>query len=68
MKKSHKRHPHRFNSPIPFTRQLERDTEIPPELIQERAYRLYEQRGGNPNDDLADWFEAERQLRRERRS
>lgn len=49
----------------PFMQQPELDTEIPPELVQERAYLLYEQRGGHPGDDLADWFEAERQIRRE---
>ncbi len=49
----------------PFMQQPERDTQVPPELIQERAYHLYEQRGGNPGDNLADWFEAERQLRGE---
>jgi hypothetical protein len=49
----------------PFMQQSERDTQIPPELIQERTYRLYQQRGGNPGDNLADWFEAERQLRKE---
>jgi hypothetical protein len=48
----------------PFMQQPERDTEIPPELIQERAYKLYEQRGGRDGDDLTDWFEAERQLKR----
>ncbi len=50
-----------------FMQQPERDTEIPPELIQRRAYLLYEERvacGKNP-DNLADWFEAERQLRGE---
>ncbi len=55
-----------INERDPFVQQPERDTDIPPELVQERAYRLYEQRGGNSGDDLADWFEAERQLRGER--
>jgi hypothetical protein len=54
-----------INERDPFTQQPERDTEVPPELIQERAYQLYEQRGGNPGDNLSDWFEAERQLRGE---
>jgi hypothetical protein len=56
-----------INERDPFVQQPERDTEIPPELIQERAYLLYEQRvaaSSNP-DNLADWFEAERQLRGE---
>jgi len=55
-----------INERDPFTQQQERDTEIPPELIQERAYRLFEQRAVNSGDNLADWFDAERQLRSER--
>jgi hypothetical protein len=54
-----------INERDPFVQQPERDTEVPPELIQQRAYQLYEQRGGNPGDNLSDWFEAERQLRGE---
>jgi hypothetical protein len=53
-----------INERDPFIQQPERDTQIPPELIQQRAYQLYEERGKNPDGDLADWFEAERQLRR----
>ncbi|MDE2028856.1 MAG: DUF2934 domain-containing protein [Candidatus Omnitrophica bacterium] len=54
-----------INETDPFIQQPERDTEIPPEMVQQRAYRLYEQRSGGPGDNLADWFEAERQLRAE---
>jgi hypothetical protein len=54
-----------INETDPFVQQPERDTQIPPELIQEHAYRLYEQRGGGHGDNLADWFEAERKLRGE---
>ena len=54
-----------INERDPFIQQPEKDTQVPPELIQERAYYLYEQRGGNPGGNLADWFEAERQLRGE---
>ena len=54
-----------INEIDPFIQQPERDTQIPPELIQEHAYRLYEQRGGNHGDNLADWFEAERRVRGE---
>jgi hypothetical protein len=32
------------------------------ELIRLRAYELYLQRGAQPNDDLADWLRAEREL------
>jgi hypothetical protein len=54
-----------INERDPFIQQPERDTEIPPELVQERAYRLYEQRGEETGDNLSDWFEAERQVRGE---
>jgi hypothetical protein len=54
-----------INERDPFIQQPELDTQIPPELIQQRAYQLYEERGKNPDGDLADWFEAERQLRGE---
>jgi hypothetical protein len=54
-----------INETDPFIQQPEKDTQIPPELIQQRAYHLYEQRGDASGNNLADWFEAERQLRRE---
>src|SRR5262245_37948855 len=38
----------------PFVQQDERSTQIPPELIQERAYRLYEQRRAKPGHDVED--------------
>lgn len=50
----------------PFIQQDELDNEIPAELIQQRAYLLYEQRGRHGGNDLSDWFEAERQIREER--
>jgi hypothetical protein len=31
--------------------------------IARRAYQLYEARGGAPGHDLADWFQAESELR-----
>lgn len=48
----------------PFTQQPERNT-VPPELIQERAYRLWAQRGSPEGSNLADWFEAQRQIKSE---
>ncbi|MGA2431294.1 MAG: DUF2934 domain-containing protein [Candidatus Acidiferrum sp.] len=33
-----------------------------PEKIEERAYELYLERGGQDGDDLADWLAAEREL------
>lgn len=54
-----------INTRDPFLQADERNTEIPPELIQARAYQLYEQRGRDQGNDLADWFTAEEQLRGE---
>lgn len=36
-------------------------------MIQQRAYGLYEKRGLANGNDLGDWFEAERQVRKELR-
>jgi hypothetical protein len=33
------------------------------EQIRMRAYELYLERGGQPNDDLGDWLQAEREYR-----
>jgi hypothetical protein len=33
--------------------------------VERRAYELYLARGNEPGSDVGDWFEAERQLRRE---
>lgn len=33
-----------------------------PEKIEQRAYELYLERGGENGDDLADWLAAEREL------
>ena len=30
------------------------------QLVQKKAYELYEQRGGQPGNDLEDWLTAER--------
>ena len=35
------------------------------EKIQKAAYELYEKRGRTPCNALADWFEAERQVKKE---
>jgi hypothetical protein len=35
--------------------------------IQKRAYELWEKRGYSNGSDWSDWFEAERQIRREMR-
>jgi hypothetical protein len=34
------------------------------EEIAQRAYEIYQSRGGTDGQDLEDWLEAERQLRR----
>ena len=48
-----------------------RTTTLTPErfkgLVQKRAYELCQKRGSSPGNDLADWFEAEKQIRRELR-
>jgi hypothetical protein len=41
----------------PFEDDVERQR-----LIAQRAYELFEARGGEPGHDQADWFEAERQI------
>ncbi len=38
------------------------------EQIRQRAYEIYQRRGGQGGRDLDDWLEAERELRREERS
>ena len=35
------------------------------EKIQKVAYELYEKRGRTPYNELADWFEAEKQIKKE---
>lgn len=34
-------------------------------MIQKKAYDLYAKRGNKTGNDKADWFEAERQVKRE---
>lgn len=41
------------------------DNKPSPAEIQRRAYELYMRRGGGHGRDLEDWYEAERQLRRQ---
>ncbi len=33
------------------------------QLVRERAYELYQSRGGIHGDDQADWFQAEAEIR-----
>lgn len=35
--------------------------------IQKRAYEIFQKRGCKPGNDLANWLEAERQIKRELR-
>lgn len=57
----------RSNSPAPGYH----PEEVPEALVMShedvatRAYALYLARGGQPGDDLRDWFQAEADLRRE---
>ena len=34
------------------------------ETVRDRAYQLYEQRGGEPGHDWDDWLRAERELKK----
>jgi hypothetical protein len=36
---------------------------VPDDMVAERAYQIYEARGGQHGADFDDWLEAERQLR-----
>ena len=36
------------------------------EEIEQRAYKIYLERGGEPGHDLEDWIQAERELRERR--
>lgn len=42
---------------------------VTPELLfsmtKERAFEIYSQRGHNPGDEMSDWLEAERQIKRD---
>ena len=38
-------------------------TPVPPERIAARAFELYLARGGEPGQELEDWFRAEAELR-----
>ena len=35
-----------------------------PYIIRERAYQLFEARGGQPGHELDDWLQAEREIKR----
>ncbi len=35
------------------------------EMIQRKAYELFEKRGCTPGNELGDWFEAEKLVRQE---
>jgi hypothetical protein len=35
-----------------------------PQLIRRRAYELYEAHGRDPNHELEDWLQAEREVKR----
>ena len=34
-----------------------------PNIIRERAYQLFEARGGQPGHELDDWLQAEREIK-----
>jgi hypothetical protein len=39
-----------------------------PDRVAQRAYELYQERGGGDGRDMDDWFSAERELARRRES
>lgn len=51
-------------TPPPPTEKVEpKEPAITEDAVRLRAYELYLKRGANPGDELADWFQAERELR-----
>jgi len=40
-------------------RKTKEDEKVLHELIEKKAYEIYEKRGRNPGKDLDDWLEAE---------
>jgi hypothetical protein len=44
------------------------NAEMKIEAVRMRAYELFQARGASDGDDLADWFNAEREILRERNS
>ena len=53
----------RPQSPQPNFEPEQAKPEIRREDIAERAYAIYEQRGGFPGAELDDWLQAEQELR-----
>ena len=43
---------------------MDRTAENMSELIRERAYQLFEERGRRSGHELDDWLQAEREIRR----
>ena len=56
----------RSAAPIPAFEHAPSASTISHEAIASRAYTLFLARGGQPGDELGDWFRAETELRRER--
>ncbi len=55
--------PNLSNAMHPNSPDSEHTTDLPPSAIAERAYALFLARGKSHGDDLADWFQAEAELR-----
>ncbi len=40
------------------------ESTLDPKVVAERAYQLYQARGGEPGHDFEDWIRAEQELRK----
>ena len=54
--------------PTPEKREKGPLPEISPQAVAQRAYEKFLARGGKHGNDQRDWFEAERELKAEKRS
>jgi hypothetical protein len=53
-------------TPLPATQKVElKQPTITEDDVRLRAYEIYLKRGDNPGDEVADWLQAERELRAE---
>jgi len=51
-------------TPLPATQKVElKQPTITEDDVRLRAYEIYLKRGDNPGDEVADWLQAERELR-----
>lgn len=58
MKKAEKKTKKSVSAPSPRA-----ESQIPEELIRQRAHEIFLERGSQPGQELEDWLQAERELR-----